>query len=203
MSHTIHRNMDNYFHLILGPMYAEKSSNLLRHYRRFKILKKRCLLVKYAEDNRYTDENYIATHDRVMSTEKAVSVYYLADTENAILNKSDKPLNLEDFDVICIDEIQFYPDKLAYCQKWWRQGKIVIACGLYADFKRDPFPQMPEMIAIADKVEFLNAICLDCEHDSAMTSYRIASDKQQVLIGGKDEYIPLCQKCYEKRNKKT
>jgi thymidine kinase len=172
-------------------MYAEKSTNLLRQYRRFKLTQQRCLLVKYSGDNRYTDENYIATHDRVVSTERAVSCHHLSLLE--------KEVDLRNFDVICIDELQFYPDNLAYCQKWRAQGKTIIACGLYADFERKPFNNMPELIAISDKIEFLTAICVDCRNDGATTSFRMSDEKEQVVIGGHDKYVPLCQICYEKR----
>ena len=99
--------------------------------------------------------------------------------------------------MIFIDEIQFYPDAIKCCQAWRQIGKIVIACGLYTNFQRKPFDQMPELIAIADHVEFLTAICDNCHHDNATTSHRISDEKTERVIGGTDKYIPLCQLCYE------
>jgi len=174
-------------HLILGPMYAEKTTNLLRHFRRFSIAKNRCLLVKYRGDTRYTDQNYIATHDRIVNTTEAIPCESLSEI-NQIIDK---------YDVIFIDEIQFYPDAIKCCQAWRQIGKIVIACGLYTNFQRKPFDQMPELIAIADHVEFLTAICDNCHHDNATTSHRISDEKTERVIGGTDKYIPLCQLCYE------
>src|SRR5271170_2495790 len=125
---------DAILHLILGPMYAEKSTNLLRQYRRFKLSRKACLLVKYRGDNRYTDDNYIATHDRVLSQEMAVVCNDLGELETQV--------DMRKYEVICVDEIQFYGDNLEYCQKWRKEGKIVICCGLYADFQRRPFKNL-------------------------------------------------------------
>ncbi len=184
-----------YIHLILGPMFAEKSTNLLRASRRLTIAKLNCLLIKYNGDNRYTTTNHIATHDKILSQQEAYSCNKLSD-----LVELYPDLNLNKYDVICIDEIQFYPDSLEFCLHWRSRGKIIIACGLYADFQRQPFPNLPQLIAHADQTEFLKAICHDCSQDSATTSYRLTNEMQQVSIGGADKYHPLCQICYEKRH---
>lgn len=182
-------------HLILGPMFAEKSTTMLRQFRRNKLSKKQCLLVKYHGDNRYTDKNYIATHDRTLSSEQAYACHHLSDLE------TKHEVDLNDYDVICIDEIQFFPDKIEFCLKWRSRGKRIVACGLYADFRRRPFVEIPDLIALSDKTEFLKAICLDCLEDKATTSYRMSGEKEQVVVGGADKYLPLCQLCYERRTK--
>ena len=185
----------SFLHLILGPMFAEKSTTLLRAFRRFSLAKKKCLLIKYQGDQRYTDKDYIATHDRILSNERAYPCHHLMDLE-----RIHKDLNLEDYDVLCIDEVQFFPDSLEFCQKWRNHGKWIVACGLYADFKRNPFPNLPELVALSDKTEFLKAICHDCSRDMATTSYRLSEEVEQVSIGGSDKYLPLCQSCYERRH---
>lgn len=190
-SQHYHRNVNNYIHLILGPMYAEKSTNLLRQYRLSKKSGKNCILIKYAGDNRYTDEDYIATHDQLLSVEKALAC---AELKEAELNN-----NFIYADVICIDEIQFYPDGVEFCNKWRDLGKTVIACGLYADYLRNPFATIPLLIAIADKVEFFHSICHDCKQYNASASYRITNETEQTVIGGTDKYEPLCQLCYNTR----
>ena len=167
-----------YLHLILGPMFAEKSTTLLRQYRRHELTKKNCLLVKYDGDQRYTKENFIATHDQVKSKKEAYPCHHLSE-----LTHKHK-VNLSEYDVICIDEIQFFPDKFEFCQKWRSRGKIVIGCGLYADFQRKPFPDLASLIAICDKAEFLKAICIDCFQDNATTSYRLSKEKDRVVVGG-------------------
>jgi thymidine kinase len=175
-------------------MFAEKSTNLLRACRRLTISKLKCVQIKYHGDQRYTTSNRIATHDQILSSDEAYVCHQLND-----LSTLYPDLDLNSYDVICIDEIQFYPDSLDFCLKWRSNGKIIIACGLYADFQRRPFPNLPELIAHADQTEFLKAICHDCSQDSATTSFRLTKEVQQVSIGGSDKYHPLCQICYEKR----
>lgn len=184
-------NNRNYIHLILGPMYAEKSTNLLRQYRLAKKSGRTCLLIKYMGDDRYTSEDYIATHDRLLSAEKALACN--------VLSEAEQDQNFMYADVICIDEIQFYPDSVEFCHKWRDLGKTIIACGLYSDFKRMPFASMPALIAIADQVEFLHAICHDCRQYNASASYRTSNETSQTVIGGTDKYEPLCQLCYNVR----
>tara|TARA_R100001163_G_scaffold65729_2_gene64323 strand:- start:5026 stop:5625 length:600 start_codon:yes stop_codon:yes gene_type:complete len=184
----------SFLHLILGPMFAEKSTTLLRNYRRLSIAKRKCVLIKYQGDQRYTDKNYIATHDQILSRESAYPCHHLNDLEGIYKN-----LSLDDYDVFCIDEIQFFPDSIDFCANWRSKGKIIIACGLYADFQRKPFPNLPDLIALSDKTEFLKSICYDCTKDLATTSYRLSPETEQVLIGGTEKYIPLCQSCYERR----
>jgi len=185
---------NGYLHLILGPMFSGKSTTLLRQFRRFKVSKKSCLLIKYHGDQRYTDRNYIATHDKVISQEEAFPCHHLSDLEH------QQGLDLNAYDVFCLDEVQFYPDKLEFCLKWRARGKIIVGSGLYSDFKRNPFPQLPELIAHSDKVEFLKAICPDCLQDKATTSYRLSNEVDQVVIGGSEKYLPLCHGCYELRH---
>ena len=191
-------NYQPYIHLILGPMFAEKSTNLLRASRRLTIAKLKCLLIKYQGDQRYTTTNHIATHDRVHSEQEAYSCTRLNDLYTNYPN-----LDINQYDVICIDEVQFYPDSLDFCLGWRSRGKFIIACGLYADFQRVPFRNVPELMAHADQIEFLKAICHDCSQDSATTSYRLTKEVEQVSIGGADKYHPLCQICYEKRHSKS
>jgi thymidine kinase len=177
--------------LILGGMFSFKSTNLLREYNKLKLSRKKCLLVKFTGDNRYTDKSYIATHDGVLSSDEAISCMNLIELKDKV--------NLAEYDAICIDEIQFYGDNLEMCIKWRKAGKIVIACGLYADFKRKPFKNIPELIGYADKVTFVQSICMDCGEDKGMTSFRTTLEQDQVVIGGNDKYIALCQSCYDNR----
>jgi thymidine kinase len=216
-----------FLHVILGCMFSGKSSNLIRHYRRHQIAKRNCLLVKYQGDTRYDGngnengkgngngkengngdglgqvcggsglgslneeqvEGILRTHDRIEGRSAFVTDR-LAHLESVVNN----------YDVICIDEIQFYEDNVEWCRRLVQMGKIVIVCGLFADFRRIPFKGIPELIAMSDCPEFLTAICHDCYMDNATVSHRLTSDTSQVLIGGAEMYVPLCQMCFEKRN---
>ena len=182
--------MTGSIYLMLGPMYAEKSSNLLRQYRRYNLFNKRCLLVKYKGDNRYNDENYIATHDRVLSSEKAIVCHHLIDLEHQI--------DLKNYDVICIDEIQFYPDNLEFVEAIANSGKMVVASGLSGNFKREPFKNIPELTAKADNVVYLNSVCMVCKREGAAFTKRMSDEVDEVVVGGVDKYLAVCRDCYFK-----
>lgn len=169
--------MTGRLHLIIGPMFSGKSTLLLTRYRRYKIAGKRCLLVKYAGDNRY-EEDSIVTHDRL--SYKAVSCHTLAEIEP----------ELADYDVICIDEIQFYPDAAEYCDRWANQGKIVEACGLSGDFRRKPFEQISLLISLADDIQHVKAVCRDTGLDAPF-SKRVSTETEQEVIGGTDKYLAV------------
>tara|TARA_B100000674_G_C37468588_1_gene745928 strand:- start:33 stop:560 length:528 start_codon:yes stop_codon:yes gene_type:complete len=160
--------------LILGPMYSGKSTTLLSRYRRYKFANKKCLLIKYSKDTRY-DKNNIITHD---------SLEYQA-KNCTLLKEIDEIIN--DYDVICIDEVQFYEDAYIYCDKWANNGLIVEACGLNGDFERKPFNQISLLIPLADKIEHITAIDETNGQDAPFTK-RISEEKDQEVIGGKDKY---------------
>ena len=115
-------------HLILGPMYSGKSSELIRRYRRYNIGGQKCLLVKYHLDTRYDSYGLIITHNA--NKENAITVRYLFELDEIV----------QDYQIICIDEIQFYPDAHIFCDKWANESKVVICSGLNGNFKREPFP---------------------------------------------------------------
>ena len=115
-------------HLILGPMYSGKTTELLRLYRRYQIANQKCVLIKFEEDNRY-DKNKVVTHDMIQYD--AIKATFLSQ----IIQHPQ----IIDADVICIDEVQFYADAHHICDTWANNGKIVIASGLNGDYKRMPF----------------------------------------------------------------
>ena len=131
--------------LIIGPMYSGKTTELIRRFRRHKIGNKNCILIKYINDNRYNEEK-ISTHDNI--TIEAVKC--------SLLEELDKVIKI--YDVICIDEIQFYKDASFYCDKWANEGKIIEACGLNGDYKRKPFEQISLLIPMIENITYLNAI---------------------------------------------
>ena len=171
--------MQGKLNLIIGPMFSGKSTLLLTRYRRYKIAGINCLLIKYAKDNRYErNESMIVTHDKL--SYRAVACIRLADLDQYINN----------FDVICIDEIQFYPDAAAYCDKWANRGKIVEACGLSGDYRRKPFEQISQLIPMADDVEHVKAVCRESGLDAPF-SKRISAEEEQEVIGGEDKYMAV------------
>jgi thymidine kinase len=175
-------------HLILGPMYSGKSSELLRLADRYKIAGKKVLIIKYIADTRYS-KNEIATHGgrRVLA--------------DASIDRLDC-VDFKPYEVICIDEVQFYPDNTDLI-KWADSGKIIIACGLSGNYLRHQFKGIPELISAADKITHLNSICMNCKNENGSFS-AMRKDKAQIsgkaaeteFIGGQETYLALCRQCY-------
>lgn len=113
--------------VIFGPMFSGKSSELQRRVKRHQIAKKNCLIINYINDNRYTSDEYAATHDKLfMKCKKAKT---LKDIDSSV----------EFIDVIAIDEGQFFEDVVEYADRWANEGKIVIVAALDATFQRKEF----------------------------------------------------------------
>eukprot|EP00734_Pompholyxophrys_sp_LG126_P000096 Pompholyxophrys_sp_v1_NODE_5_length_12280_cov_3.373988.p10 type:complete len:189 gc:universal NODE_5_length_12280_cov_3.373988:1475-909(-) len=179
---TSHKGL---IHLILGPMYSGKSSELIRRYRRYSIAGKKCLLVKHSHDIRY-DKKMLCTHDS-----------YKLDAHSCT-KLSDLLVDPLDYDVVCIDEIQFYPDSIEFCEKMAESGLIVEASGLSGNFLREPFPNMSSLISKADHIEFLTSVCMTCKEEGAAFTKRLSDETAEVVIGGKDKYVAVCRECYHK-----
>ena len=160
--------------LIIGPMYSGKTSELIRRYRRYNIGGKKCLLIKYFEDDRY-NKNKVVTHDNLKC--EAINTNELSQLDDQV----------KKYDVICIDEIQFYPDSAFFCDKWANQGLIIEACGLNGDFNRMPFEQISLLIPKVDNLLHLTAIDKQNGKEAPFT-IRLTNDKQQKVIGGYDIY---------------
>jgi thymidine kinase len=104
----------------------------------------------------------------------------------------------QDVDVVGIDEAQFFDDQIMeVCEKLALRGTRVIVAGLDMDYQGKPFGQMPKLLAIADYITKLHAICMKCGN-IANISYRKTSQEGQVLVGEKDIYEPRCRICAQK-----
>jgi len=170
-------------YLILGPMYSGKTSELIRRYRRYTVAGKKCLLVKHDNDNRY-DPKKLCTHD--LHKIEAKSCTKLNDLYNKI----------EKYDVICIDEIQFYADSLEFVEQVANLGKIIVASGLSGNYRREPFKNIPELTSRSDIVVYLNAVCMICKKEGAAFTKRISDEEAEVVVGGADKYLAVCRGCY-------
>ena len=163
-------------------MFSGKSTELIRRLKRLQIANYQCLIVKYANDTRY-DQESIATHDR--QTLKAVSVAKL----------NDLKVNLDDFDVIGIDEGQFFPDILEFSETMANAGKSVIVAALDGTFQRKPFESVLQLVPLAEHVVKLNAVCMVCFGEGSYTK-RTSTDQEVEVIGGADKYMAVCRSCY-------
>ncbi len=174
--------------MICGSMFSGKTEELIRRLKRARIANLRVEIFKPAIDVRY-DEVQIVSHDA-----NAI--------QSTPIDNSQKILLLaNDVDVIGIDEAQFFDDQIVHvCQELANRGTRVIVAGLDMDYMGLPFGQMPFLLSIADYITKLHAICVECG-TIASFSYRMGKSDQQILLGEKDEYKPLCRKhYYEKMN---
>ena len=176
--------------IFLGPMFAGKSTEIIRRIRKMKFIGKKILVVKPQIDNRY-NEDKITSHD-----------YETADC--IIVNNLSELQNIKDYNTIIIDEGQFFNDLKENVILWVDIFNInVVIAGLDGDFQRQPIGQMLELIPYADSCVKLNALCSNCKDGTnASFSHRIINSNEKILIGGSDTYIPLCRKCYLNMNKK-
>lgn len=169
--------------VICGSMFSGKTEELIRRLKRVKIANLKVEIFKPAIDTRY-DEVNIVSHDT-----------------NAIhstpIDNSQKLLLLaQGVDVIGIDEAQFFDNELPnVCDELAYRGVRVIVAGLDMDYTGKPFGQMPFILAKADYVTKLHAICVVCGH-IANYSYRKIPNEDQVMLGATDVYEPRCRICY-------
>jgi thymidine kinase len=166
--------------IIVGPMFSGKSTELMRRIRRYGFAKKKCLVCKYDKDQRYGTKEEMATHDRVKMLALPCSV--LADAADTYM----------DFDVIGIDEGQFFGDLVSFCETAANNGKIVIVAGLDGDFKAAPFGTICDLLPLAEKFDKICAVCAVSGCDAAFTR-RNTSDTAVELIGGAETYDATCR----------
>ena len=174
--------------VVVGSMFSGKTEELIRRLKRAKIAKQKVEIYKPAIDVRYS-ESEVVSHDEnsIRST--------------PVENSANILLLIGDADVIGIDEAQFFDKGLIeVATKLANTGVRVIVAGLDMDFKGVPFGPIPGLMAIADYVTKVHAICVRCGN-VAQFSHRLSEKEQVVLLGEKDIYEPLCRSCYNEANK--
>eukprot|EP00466_Bigelowiella_natans_P001260 jgi/Bigna1/54794/estExt_Genewise1Plus.C_430051 len=169
--------------LILGPMFSGKTTELLRRVRRQKYAKKRCLVVKFAQDTRYSEDK-AATHDKVLH--EAVAVSKLSHIDPALTEQAD---------VIGIDEGQFFSDIVSFAENMAKRGKVVIIAALDGTFQRKAFGNFLEIIPLSETIQKLSAVCQVC-HEEAHFTRRISDEKDVRVVGGTDKYLSVCRACF-------
>jgi thymidine kinase len=171
--------------VICGSMFSGKTEELIRRLRRARIANLRVLVFKPAADTRY--------HEKKIVSHNETSLLAIPVPEAAgILQQADS------VDVVGIDEAQFFDDHLpAVCDALACKGIRVIVAGLDMDYQGHPFGPMPELLAKAEYITKLHAICVQCGN-IAHYSYRKGGGSAQVELGNSDLYEPRCRSCYEK-----
>ncbi len=177
--------------VICGPMFAGKTEELLRRVRRLEYAKKKVVLFKPQIDDRY-EKAYVVSHNH----NKALCV---------AISKAEEMLEFvsDDTDAVVIDEFQFLGDEAVdVILHFARMGKRVIMSGLDKDFRGEPFTNMPRILAYADEVTKLTAICVKCGNPATCTQ-RIINGKPanyndpQILVGASENYEARCSSCHE------
>ena len=171
--------------VICGSMFSGKTEELIRRINRVKIAKRNIMIFKPSLDYRYSEHDIVS---HTQNSSEAIPVQ----SSRVIANQVT-----DDVDVVAIDEAQFFDEEIvSVVNSLASAGKRVILAGLDMDYLGQPFGPMPELMAIADDVYKCRAICMKCGH-LANYSYRMVDGAEQVLIGEKQEYMPLCRCCYE------
>lgn len=172
--------------VICGSMFSGKTEELIRRMKRAKFAKQNVEIFKPEVDTRY-DEEKVVSHDanEIHST--------------PVPSSSNIPILANNVDVVGIDEAQFFDDGLvAVCNQLANNGIRVIVAGLDMDFKGQPFGPMPGVMACAEYVTKVHAICMKCG-ELANHSHRFSSDDSLVHLGETEEYEPLCRMCFQKQ----
>ena len=169
-------------------MFSGKTEELIRRLKRARIARQTVEIFKPAVDNRYHDED-VVSHDEnsIRSTPVEASSQIL--------------LYANGYDVIGIDEAQFFDNELvSVCNKLAEMGTRVIVAGLDMDYTGKPFGPMPALMATAEYVDKVHAICIECG-GIAHYSNRTSEQGGLVVLGATDRYEPLCRKCYNEKHK--
>ena len=169
--------------VVCGSMFSGKTEELIRRLRRAQFANQKIAIFKPTVDNRYSDVE-VVSHDfhKIVSTP----------IQNAVEMLKVGP----EIQVVGIDEAQFFDENLVdVCQTLANRGVRVIAAGLDTDFLGKPFGPMPRLMAIAEDVQKVHAICVKCGN-LANHSHRLSRSKDLVVLGEKDVYEPLCRECY-------
>lgn len=171
--------------IICGPMFSGKTEELIRRLKRTQYAGQHLQIFKPLIDDRY-EEDSIVSHDE--SELPSTGVESVSDIRDHL----DPSV-----EVVAIDEIQFFDaDVVDLCADLANEGCRVVVAGLDQDYQGEPFEPMPTLLAVAEYVTKLSAICVRCGNP-ANHSYRLAEDPQQVLVGSNDEYEARCRRCFQ------
>ncbi len=182
---------DGWIEVITGPMFAGKTEELIRRVKRLEYAKQNILVFKPVIDNRY-GLNEVVSHNH--NRTKSINIY----KAHEIIQYVNEATN-----VVAIDEIQFLDEEAVdICEYLADKGIRVIVSGLDRNFRGEPFSFMPKLLALAEYVTKLSAICVKC-HTPATRTQRIINGKPAnyddpiILVGAQDSYEARCRECHE------
>lgn len=171
--------------VICGSMFSGKTEELIRRLRRAAFAKQSIVLFKPIIDDRYATEAVVSHQGQSWLAKRVISAKEILE-------------NWQGEQIVAIDEAQFFDtDIIPICNELASKGARVIVAGLDMDYKGLPFGPMPHLMAIAEFVTKVHAVCVSCGQ-LAQFSHRTVAQTEQVLVGAVEKYQPLCRACYLK-----
>jgi len=172
-----------YLELIIGPMFSGKTSRLIQIKQKYTVLNKKILTLKPIIDNRYSQQSVIVTHDQNRS--ECVSRFKLSEV-----------YDIDTYDVIIIEEGQFFSDLFEKVVEWSKTKRVYVA-GLNGDANKNLFGDMHKLISHADNIVFLTALCKICNDGTpAVFTKKMIPDNKIVDVGGAEMYQAVCRTHY-------
>ena len=180
---TVKEQKIGWIEVVCGSMFSGKTEELIRRIKRAKIAKQKTIIFKPSVDTRYAIEEVVSHDQRVVDS-------IPVESSQQIL------LMIGDAEVVGIDEAQFFDAELPnVCYQLANKGIRVIIAGLDMDFLGKPFGPIPELLAMAEYISKVHAICMRCGN-LAQFSHRTVANEKLVMLGETDTYEPLCRACY-------
>ena len=179
-----------YIEAVVGPMYSGKSEELIRRLKRAKIAKQEVIVFKPCIDNRYSKED-VVSHSGISI--RAIAINHTEEIHKYITDETQ---------VVGLDEVQFFDEGIvAVALELADKGIRVIAAGLDLDFKAEPFGPVPELLARAEFVDKLQAVCVKCGAPATRTQRLINKEPARyddpiILVGATESYEARCRKCH-------
>jgi thymidine kinase len=171
--------------VICGSMFSGKTEELIRRLRRAAFAKQSIVLFKPIIDDRYATEAVVSHQGQSWLAKRVISAKEILE-------------NWQGEQIVAVDEAQFFDaDIIPICNELASKGARVIVAGLDMDYKGLPFGPMPHLMAIAEFVTKVHAVCVSCGQ-LAQFSHRTVAQTEQVLVGAVEKYQPLCRACYLK-----
>lgn len=182
-------NRSGWIEVVAGSMFSGKTEELIRRMKRAKLAGQKVEIFKPRIDTRYSVEEVVSHNENSIHSTPVDS------SMNILMLSSD-------VEVVGVDEAQFFDAGLAdVCNELANRGVRVIVAGLDMDYKAKPFGPMPDLLAVADYITKVHAICPKCGNLAQYTHRKTDEDKR-VLLGETETYEPLCRSCYQKEMKK-
>ena len=173
--------------VICGSMFSGKTEELIRRLNRAKIANQKVQIFKPLKDDRYHQTAVVSHNENAIES-------------TPIAQSTDIYTNIQDVNVVGVDEAQFFDSQIVeVCQKLAISGVRVVVAGLDMDFRGEPFGPIPNLLAVAEYITKVHAICPHCG-SLATHSYRLTEETDTVVLGEKDKYEPRCRICYKMGN---